>query len=138
MFFVLTFSSSIVAQEIFKRVEQMPRFPGCEHLDSNPEKARCAEMKFLKYIYKNLKYPKEARENGLEGTVVLQFVVADDGFIEDVNISRDIGMGCGEAAIEVIESMNEMEDFWTPGRQRGKTIYCYYTIPIRFKIDNKD
>ena len=123
-------------EEIFKVVEQMPRFPGCENSGgTNAEKAKCAEGKLLQYIYKNLKYPAIARENGVEGTCVIQFVVDKDGSVKQVKLARDIGAGCGEAARKVVEAMNNMPEKWTPGKQRGRSVKVYYTLPIRFKLE---
>lgn len=124
-----------VEEEIFKVVEQMPRFPGCEDKATEAEKKSCADQAMLQYIYKNLKYPAIARENGVEGGVVLQFVVEKDGSIGDVKIVRDIGAGCGAAAESVILGMNNMGKKWTPGKQRGRPVKVLYTLPVKFKLE---
>jgi periplasmic protein TonB len=123
-----------VEDEIFKVVEQMPRFPGCENKQTEAEKSECAKAKLLEYIYSNLKYPIVAIENGIEGQVVLQFVVETDGSIKDINIVRDIGGSCGEAAENVIKSMNKMGQRWTPGKQRGRPVRVLYTLPVKFIV----
>ena len=124
-----------VEEEIFKVVEQMPRFPGCEDKATEAEKKSCADAAMLQYIYKNLKYPAIARENGVEGGVVLQFVVEKDGSIGEVKIVRDIGAGCGAAAESVILGMNNMGKKWTPGKQRGRPVKVLYTLPVKFKLE---
>ena len=124
-----------VDDEIFKVVEQMPRFPGCEDKGTDKEKDDCAKGKMLEYIYKNLKYPAIARENGVEGQVVLQFVVDKDGSIADAKIVRDIGAGCGAAAESVVVSMNNMGKKWIPGKQRGRPVRVLYTLPVKFKLE---
>ncbi len=124
-----------VEEEIFKVVEQMPRFPGCEDKGTEKEKEDCAKTKMLEYIYKNLKYPAIARENGVEGQVVLQFVVDKDGSIADTKIVRDIGAGCGSAAESVVNGMNTMGQKWTPGKQRGRPVRVLYTLPVKFKLE---
>jgi len=122
-------------EEIFKVVEQMPRFPGCDDSGgSNEEKYACAQKKLLQYVYKNVKYPAIARENGIQGGVVVQFVVEKDGSITDIRIARDIGAGCGEESLRVVESMNNMPQRWTPGKQRGKSVRVQFTLPIKFKL----
>jgi periplasmic protein TonB len=122
-------------EEIFKVVEQMPRFPGCENISgTNEEKLKCAEGKMLEYIYKNVKYPAIARENGIQGRVVIQFVVERDGSITDAQVVRDIGAGCGEEALRVVNSMNSMSEKWTPGKQRGKPVRVQFTLPVQFKL----
>jgi protein TonB len=120
--------------EIFQIAEDMPRFPGCENLPTKAEKEKCAEQKLMEFIYKNLRYPPIATENGIEGRVVLRFVVDRDGKVGNVEILRDIGGGCGEAAKRVIESMNEMPERWAPGRQGGRRVNVYFTLPVIFRL----
>jgi protein TonB len=125
-----------VEEEIFKVVEQMPRFPGCEDMaGTDAEKEACAKQKMLEYIYKNLKYPAIARENGVEGQVVIQFVVDKDGSITETKVVRDIGAGCGAAAEAVVLGMNNMGKKWTPGKQRGRPVKVLYTLPVKFKLE---
>jgi len=119
-------------EEIFKVVEQMPRFPGCEDSGGTKEEiAKCAEDKMLQFIYKNLKYPAIARENGVDGMVVLQFVVDKSGNVTDAKVVRDIGAGCGDAAMKVVKQMPQ----WVPGKQRGRAVKVLYTLPVRFKLE---
>ena len=123
------------AEEIFRVVEQMPRFPGCEDKGTDKEKDDCAKGKMLEYIYKNLKYPAIARENGVEGQVVIQFVVDKSGNISEAKIVRDIGAGCGAAAESVVLGMNDLPQRWTPGKQRGRPVKVLYTLPVKFKLE---
>lgn len=125
-----------VVEEIFKVVESMPRFPGCENEPGNNKtKEDCAKQKMLQYIYKNVEYPSVCRENGIEGMVVIQFVIAKDGSVEGAKIVRDIGGNCGLAALKVVKAMNKLPQKWTPGRQRGKAVKVLYTLPVRFKLE---
>lgn len=118
-----------------KFAEQMPRFPGCEDLDAGHEsKKACADAQLLKYIYDHLRYPVLARENGVEGMAILQFVVARDGSVTDITIVRDPGAGCGHAAKEVVAAMNQLPERWTPGRQRGRPVKVLYTLPVSFRL----
>jgi protein TonB len=122
-------------EKIFKVVEQMPRFPGCEDISgSNAEKEACAKKKMLKYIYANIKYPAIAQENGIEGTAVIQFTVDTDGSITDIKVLRDPSAGLGDAARALVESMNKMGEKWTPGKQRGRAVKVLYTLPVKFKL----
>ncbi len=122
-------------EEIFQVVEQMPRFPGCEDMaGTNEEKAACAQRKMLEFIYGNIRYPAIARENGIEGQVVISFVVDSDGVIQNPRIVRDIGGGCGQEALRVVNKMNEMPQKWTPGRQRGRAVSVQFNLPIRFTL----
>lgn len=119
--------------EIF--AEQMPRFPGCEDMEgSNKEKEACSQRKLLQYIADKLKYPAAARENGIEGLVVVRFIVSKEGDIIKMKVLRDIGAGCGKAALEVVSAMNELPESWTPGKQRGRPVNVQYTLPVKFKL----
>jgi len=112
--------------------EQMPRFPGCEMMEgTKKEKEACSKKKLLAYIYKELKYPAVARENGIEGLVVLQFVVTKIGRIGEIKILKDPGGGCGNAAVRIVQEMNKLPESWTPGKQRGRPVNVMYTLPIK-------
>lgn len=125
-------------EDIFKVVEEMPRFPGCENIDgTNQEKSTCAKEKMLKYIYSNLVYPQSAIDQKTTGTCVVQFLVKKDGSIGDSNLIRDVGNGCGDAAIDVVNSMNSLEEKWTCGKQRGRPVTVLFTLPVKFKLDEK-
>lgn len=117
---------------IFKIVEEMPRFPGCEDEGfAKQEKYECAETKLLTYLANNLRYPAIARENGVEGMVVVSFVIETDGSITDVKILRNIGAGCGAEAKRVAENMPD----WLPGKQRGREVRVQYNLPVRFRLN---
>lgn len=119
----------------YKTIDIMPRFPGCEDLDGTErEKASCAKEKLVKYIYSNIVYPEEALKKGIEGTAVVQFTIAEDGYIEDIDLLRGIGYGIDEAAIELVESMNDMDEMWTPGIQNGRIVKVLFSLPILYKL----
>ena len=120
--------------EVISLVEKMPRFPGCEDKPNNEEKEKCSLYKLMQYIYKNLKYPAIARESSIEGRVVVRFIVDKKGKISNVQIMRDIGGGCGEAAAKVIKDMNNLPQSWIPGQQGGHKVRVYYTLPILFRL----
>jgi protein TonB len=123
------------APKLFFIVEENPRFPGCETEGlSIKEKEKCARKHLLSYIYDHLTYPVIARENGVEGTVVIQFVVTEKGSIEEIQIKRDIGAGCGSTAAKVVESMNDLPERWQPGKQRGRPVRVLYTLPVKFQL----
>jgi TonB family protein len=132
----LNISLSPEESEIFKVVEEMPRFPGCEGTGTETEIKKCADEKFKKYIYENLEYPKQAKENKIEGKVFLQYIISETGRVKDAVVIRDIGAGCGAAALEVVESMNNMDQKWIPGRQKGKPVSVLFTLPVEFKLGN--
>ena len=102
---------------IFSVVEQSAEFPG--------------GMEALgKYLSKNLKYPPQAKEQGIQGRVYVTFVVERDGSITDIKVLRDIGYGCGEEAVRVIKAMPK----WKPAKQRGKAVRQTQNLPINFQL----
>lgn len=115
-------------------VEDMPRFPGCEDIANKAEREQCAQKKMLEFIYKNIKYPPIARENGIEGMAVIQFVVDEKGKIKDPKIVRDLAGGCGQEASRVVKLMADQVN-WIPGKQRGKAVPVYFNLPVRFKLE---
>jgi len=118
-----------------KTLDAIPIYPSCETKKDKEAKKKCSERGLLKYAYQNVRYPTIARENNIQGLVVVSFVVNKEGKIEDVNIIRDIGGGCGAETVRVIESMNLNNIVWTPGKLDGKAVKVKYFFPIRFKLE---
>lgn len=87
---------------------------------------------FYRYVTENLKYPRSAREQGIQGKVFVQFVVNDFGEITHVEAIKGIGGGCDEAAVEVVKN----SPLWIPGKQRGEAVKVRMVIPIGFKLDD--
>ena len=83
------------------------------------------------FLNKNIVYPAVARENGIEGTVYVSFVVGKDGSIRDVQVKRGIAGGCNEEAVRVIKLMPN----WNPGKQNGKAVSVTFTMPVKFKLE---
>lgn len=139
--FIPTYVEPVIEEPVkeeeieFIIVEQMPRFPGCEDVvgDNNAKKA-CADKKLLSFIYDNIRYPDSAIELDIEGMVSLNFVVDKDGSINDIQIVKEPGGGCGREAQRVVKLMNNLPQKWTPGKQRGKNVKVRYNLPIKFKL----
>ena len=127
-------TSASTVKETFKVVEEMPRFPGCEHLPAAERKA-CADKSMLEYIYQNVVYPKEAEKNKTEGTAVVQFVIEKDGSLSDIKVVRDPGDGIGEAAADVIHKMIKDDIRWMPGKQRGTPVRVMFNLPVKFRLE---
>ncbi len=85
---------------------------------------------FYKYLVENMKYPPQARRLGVEGKVLMQFVVDKNGNISDVKVMKGIGAGCDEEAIRVMQKAPA----WSPGKQRGKAVKQRCIVPISFKL----
>lgn len=108
-----------VAEEpqIFTIVEENPEFPG-------------GERALFEFLGKNTKFPAIAKDAGIQGIVYVQFVVMEDGSINDdmITILRGVHPALDAEAIRVVKSMPD----WKPGRQRGKAVRVYYKLPFRF------
>lgn len=102
---------------VYDMVEQAPAFPG------GPQ----AMMQFIK---DNLKYPQIAKENGIQGRVILQFVVDETGQVTDPKVIRSIDPSLDLEAIRIVKAMPR----WTPGMQDGKAVAVKYTFPVMFSL----
>ena len=106
-------------------------FPGCDHLpEGADDKLACATEKLMAYVSRELVYPEAAREEGVQGVVVLTFVVADDGSVGDLTILRDIGYGCGAEAARVLADMPR----WQPALHDGRNVHTQLMLPITFGL----
>jgi protein TonB len=103
-----------VAQKIFDVVEQQPQFPG----------------NLNQYLRDHINYPTIAQENGIQGKVIVQFVVERDGSITQVNVIRGVDPSLDKEAVRVVKSMPK----WTPGRQNGQAVRVKFTLPVNFKL----
>ena len=124
---------------IYQVVEEMPRFPACEELDTTIQaKQQCAEQVMLKFIHNRIIYPQEAINNNIEGTAVISFIVEKDGSINRPEIIKDLGGGTGAAALQIAKDMKEADFKWIPGKRNGEVVRTKFTLPIRFKIKDPD
>ena len=83
-----------------------------------------------KYIAENIHYPEQAKADGIEGRVLIRFVVMSDGSIVNVDVAKGIGGGCDEEAVRVVKGMPK----WKPAIYEGKAVNVQYCIPINFKL----
>lgn len=85
----------------------------------------------MKYLAKNIQYPSIARENGLEGKVVIKFSIKSFGNVSDVTVLKDsVGGGCAEESIRVVKNM----PFWNPAFKFGFPVNTFYVLPVTFKL----
>ena len=113
---------------VYKRVMDMPRFPGCEAISDWKEGKKCSENKLYTFLAENLEYPPLAKAAGLKGTVVVRFIVREDGSLTDLILVRSPGAGMGAEALRLVRSMPS----WTPGTLRGRPVSVRYAFPVRF------
>jgi len=103
--------------KVFDVVEQMPQFPG-------------GPQALFEYLSKNIKYPVVAEENGIQGRVIVTFVVERDGSITDVKVAKSVDPSLDKEAMRVVKSMPN----WIPGKQNGSAVRVKYTVPVTFRL----
>ncbi|MDQ3291609.1 MAG: M56 family metallopeptidase [Bacteroidota bacterium] len=103
--------------KIFKQVEELPQFPG-------------GMEKMYAFLGKNMKYPTAAQKASVEGTVIAQFVITDQGTIKDLHLLKGLTNETNAEALRVIKLMPN----WVPGKQDGKPVNVQYILPLRFSL----
>ncbi len=83
------------------------------------------------FLRQNLQYPEIARNNGIQGTVLIEFVVEKDGRVSNVKAVAPLYPDCDAEAIRVVQKLPK----WKPGKQMGKAVRVYYNLPIRFALN---
>ena len=106
-----------VSNKVFDVVEEMPHFPG-------------GPAALQAFLSSNTKYPVVAQENGVQGRVIVSFVVERDGSITDVRVVRSVDPSLDREASRVVRSMPR----WSPGKQNGSTVRVKYTVPVVFRL----
>ncbi len=106
-------------EQVFDFAEQMPSFPG-------------GQQELMAYLGKNIKYPTIAQEQGVQGRVIIQFVVETDGSITDVTVARGVDPYLDKEAVRVVKTMPK----WIPGRQNGKPVRVKFTVPVLFRLNS--
>ena len=108
-----------VVEEIpFAIVEQKPTFKGGD------------QNTFTKWVFSNIEYPEIAKENGVQGRVVLEFIVDTDGAVKNVKVLRGVDSSLDKEAVRVVSSSPK----WQPGMQRNKPVKVKYTFPVVFQL----
>ena len=103
--------------KIYAGVDKQPEFAG-------------GISKFYDFLKANLRYPKDMRDNNVQGNVIVTFIIEKDGSLSNIKSVRDLGHGSGEEAIRVMA----LSPKWIAGEQGGKAVRVQYTIPIRFTL----
>ncbi|MFA6751517.1 MAG: energy transducer TonB, partial [Fermentimonas sp.] len=105
--------------EIFMVVEEQPEFPG-------------GNEALMKYLSENIKYPFIALDNGIQGSVITNFVIEKDGTLTDVKVARGVDPSLDKEALRLIEAMPR----WKPGKQKGEVVRVRYSLPVVFRLQN--
>ncbi|MCI5709793.1 MAG: TonB family protein [Prevotella sp.] len=106
-----------VENKVFTTVEQMPSFPG-------------GDAALMNWLRKNVRYPAVAEENGIQGRVVVSFVVERNGSITDVQVVKSVDPSLDKEASRVVKSMPN----WIPGKQNGSAVRVKYNVPVTFRL----
>lgn len=101
----------------FDIVEQMPMFPG-------------GDAALMSWLSKNIKYPAIAEENGVQGRVIVRFVVGKDGSISQASVVRSVDPSLDKEALRVVKAMPK----WIPGKQNGQAVPVWFTLPVTFQL----
>jgi protein TonB len=103
--------------KVFFIVEEMPEFPG-------------GDLARARWLADNIKYPRIAQENGIQGKVYISFVVGKDGAISNASVARGVDPSLDQEALRVVNQMPK----WKPGKQRGEPVNVSFTVPINFVL----
>ena len=106
-----------VEETVYDVVEEMPQFPG-------------GPSALFEYLSNNLQYPVVAEENGVQGRVIVTFIVEKDGSISNAKVVKAVDPSLDKEAIRLVESMPN----WIPGKQNGEPVRVKYTVPVTFRL----
>jgi TonB family protein len=104
---------------VFYKVEEMPEFPG-------------GQLALKEFISQAVKYPEDARKNGIQGRVYVQFVVSKDGSVKDATVIRSADPLLDKEALRVVNTMPA----WKPGKQKGEAVDVSFTVPVAFALSD--
>lgn len=103
--------------KVYDDVDEMPSFSG-------------GNYGLMTFLAQNMVYPVTAQENGVQGRVIISFVVETDGSITDVKVARSVDPSLDREAMRVVKAMPK----WTPGKKDGKPVRVKYTTPVVFRL----
>jgi len=104
--------------KVYTVIEQNPQFPG-------------GDAELLKYISSHINYPAVALENGIQGKVMLRFVVTKTGQVDKVEIIRSLDPACDKEAVRVVKTLPK----FIPGKQNGINVAVWYNLPVTFRLE---
>ena len=114
----------------FQVVESQPVYPGCEREKTKDAKYMCFQKSIMKHVKKNFKYPEIAKEMGIQGRVIVQFVISKTGKITDAKILRGVDKNLDKEALRIVAKIPGM----SPAKQRGKAVAVSFMLPITFRL----
>ncbi|MEM7575278.1 MAG: energy transducer TonB [Bacteroidota bacterium] len=127
-------ASSRPAEENPNRIFLPPLFPGCSVFNDYEDQKTCSDARVLEAIYEEIIYPTFAQENGIQGTVILRFMIEENGSISNLQILRNQGGGLGSEACRALTAVYEKMGPWTPGTFNGRPIRVTMNLPVIFQL----
>ena len=104
-------------QKVYDMVEEMPEYPG-------------GMEALMKYLTTNVKYPKDAVKQKIQGRVMVTFIVDTDGSITDVKVVKAVFPSIDKESVRVVKNMPK----WKPGKKDGRPVKVKYTLPLAFHL----
>lgn len=114
----------------FQVVESQPVFPGCEKEKTKEANFLCFQRQIGRHIKKNFRYPEIAKEMGIQGRVIVKFVIGKDGKIINAEILRGVDKNLDKEALRIVSKIPSMK----PAKQRGKSVQVSFMVPITFRL----
>ena len=105
------------SDKVFEVVDEMPSFPG-------------GQSALFDFMAKNIKYPEVAEDNGIQGRVILTFIVKKDGALSDVRVAKSVDPALDKEAVRLIKSMPK----WSPWIEKGQFVNVKFTVPVTFRL----
>jgi TonB family protein len=115
------YNEQISQPDVFDKVDEAPQFPG-------------GMAGMMQYLSRNIRYPEDAREAGTQGRVIVSFIVEKDGSISNAKVAKPTYSSLDEEALRVVSAMPN----WMPGKQNGQAVRVKYSVPVSFRLGNKE
>ncbi len=116
---------------VFVHPDEYPIFgSNCLDIKDKTERQECSNRSMIRTLYTNIKYPPLARNNGIEGTVVLRFLIKSEGTLDNFEILKDVGGGCGKEALRVAKLLKVVQ----PPIMEGKPVAMKYILPVKYRL----
>ena len=115
------YNEQISQPDVFDKVDEAPQFPG-------------GMAGMMQYLSSNIRYPEDAREAGTQGRVIVSFIVEKDGSISNAKVAKPTYSSLDEEALRVVNAMPK----WVPGKQNGEAVRVKYSVPVSFRLGNKE
>lgn len=121
------------AQEdrIYKVAQVMPTVEMCKKAENPMDQRDCMQGFLMKHFEDNLKYPSEAEDAAMEGTVLIEFIIRKDGSMDSLIVKEDPGYGMGDAALKAVKKLKKE---WIPGNNFGEPVNVRIVLPVTFEL----